>query len=188
MMRNVFLCLVLVILSSCVTRKLQIYNNTGGPIKVILYRGGGYGWVVDIPSGHSRDTAVPPEDMPFGIYRSDRGGILWYRFHRYVPDAYLQYTAETTFDRGIQVNPDGRIYILANGESPPQGKFQFQPDGFPLAPSGESVPSEAQKRDRKWRFGGFFRPERGRPEFRFGSCGDGLQGKPHDMREAVSRQ
>lgn len=171
-------CCITALLSSCAAPgRVQLYNNTGVPIKVILYHdrtGIGAGEIVDVAPGGSEAAELPSSYAfnRFGIYRPDRDILSWYWFPRFLQDGYIRHTGVDGFymNVGIQVEASGKVYLLPDGERFPLRDLRTQPWSFPLEPTREYPPTESQRQDPKWRDGGRFRPLGNGPRSRFGNA------------------
>jgi len=62
------------------------------------------------------------------------GAAAWCYIVRFPPRELARWSKLGTPEFQLQVEPDGRVYVLPPGVTPPVSTLPPQPDGFPLAP------------------------------------------------------
>jgi len=119
-----------IVLGACsLAIRTHLFNNSGFEVTVNHQTSLGF-----------RDTLLPPEkEIEFGVssfslHWAPDGCRLKYLFTGRPPEEYFE-TDGLKLHRYVQLDPDGRIFILRVGDTAPvDSKSYTQPPGFPLTP------------------------------------------------------
>jgi len=129
---------VAVLLSSCtIPLTCKLYNNTTMPIQVIQRDNFGKeqekhfslmpNESVDIDGWTSRVYVIKTESISWGYTLKSSRYSEYYEFVGFVPFTKRVIRA--------QVNEDGKIFLIKNGEDFPISDNVEQPEGYPLTPN-----------------------------------------------------
>lgn len=116
-----------VLVACSVAMRTHLFNNSG--IDVLVNRQTSLGF---------RDALLPPQkEIEFGVssfslFWAPDGCQYKYQFVGRPPNEYFE-TRELSLHRYVQLDPDGRIFILRVGDTAPVDSDSYpQPPGFPL--------------------------------------------------------
>ena len=124
-----FFLLCILQLSCVPVPHLYVSNQTGETIFVEIKNNS----IVEIPCGKSASFQFRPGAPLIKVIR--KGTVSLYRIPWEVPQEYRHYIGkDTRVTLGIQINVDGRIFLLMNGQKS-ACENEVQPSGFPLSPT-----------------------------------------------------
>lgn len=135
-MSRVTICLVLFVgcfLGSCtIATEIEVFNNASVPVRLIIN-----GDVLRLEPG--KDITI--YEMELSSPRLETDSITWtYISPTRIPVSFIAWRGWSFWQSRVamvQVEADGKIWLLGVDQSPPVSEFVEQPEGFPLAPSDQ---------------------------------------------------
>ena len=133
-MRRATVCLVLLVassLGSCtLATEVEIFNNTSAPVRLVIN-----GDVSRLNPG--KHTTIYEREIGHSSVETD--GTSWtYDRRSLIPESFIVWRGWGFWQSRVarvQIEADGKIWLLGIDQSPPVTDFVDQPEGFPLVPN-----------------------------------------------------
>ena len=145
------LAVFLVLFQGCTLRtEYLIVNNTGDRMVMLAPRSlnedyKDYPVIIDYYSREENSQTIEDQSSaPSGhgpVFDYSQAGVE-YRYssgYRYLPSKYRKGFRPFSDEYVVQVEPDGRIFLLDPKEDIPARDFPDQPEGYPLVPEKTAV-------------------------------------------------
>jgi hypothetical protein len=133
-MSRATICLALFLacsLGSCtIATEIEVFNNTLVPVQLVIN-----GDVYRLKPG--KDTTIYERELSHPIVETD--SITWtYVRPTRIPESFIAWRGWGFWQSRVatvQIESDGRIWLLGVNQSAPVSEFVEQPEGFPLTPN-----------------------------------------------------
>ena len=133
-MKRATICLALLVassLGSCtLATEVEVFNNTSTPVRLVIN-----GDVSRLKPG--KDTTI--YEMDFDRPRVETDSISWtYDRTSRIPESFIAWRGWSFWQSRVarvQIEADGKIWLLGVDQFPPVSEFVEQPEGFPLVPN-----------------------------------------------------